>query len=207
VCYVHRLEQAEGEIHKKYVENSRALREVLANIDYKREAELRFAAWICSHCPYGFRWNVSGDIISREHADFIKNVCVIAGHVPFWLYTRSFAYVEPLLEAKNLVINLSADKDNYEEALATHDRFGLRICYLTVDGELPKQLPRGSVIFPSHNLRGRDLPVPTKAPWWQFLTPQQKQMVCPPDFFGQSENMRCGTCKKCLAHPKESFQN
>jgi hypothetical protein len=39
---------------------------------------------------------------------------------------------------------------------------------------------------------------PTAAPWWQALTPAQRRQVCPPDFFGQSESLRCGVCTKCL---------
>ena len=43
-----------------------------------------------------------------------------------------------------------------------------------------------------------DFAKPTDAPWWQSLTPEQRRMVCPADFFGQSEKHRCGPCRKCL---------
>ncbi|GMQ95058.1 MAG: hypothetical protein BMS9Abin13_168 [Patescibacteria group bacterium] len=198
VCYVHRLEEAEQEVHHAYRENSRAIREILKYPAHQCAAQQALAAWIRTHCKYGFRWHVSGDIFSLQYARFIANVCNQAPHVLFWIYTRSFAYTEPLLEAPNLIVNLSADEDNLEKAYAYHRKYGFRICYMTVSGALPNDLPEGSVIFPSHELRGRDLSDPKQAPWWQSLTHHQRKMVCPPDFFGQSEKRRCGPCKKCL---------
>ena len=200
VCYVHRLEKAEVEIHAAYVQNSRVIREVLGNDEYFLEVTKAFSEWIESKSPKGFRWHVSGDIISNRHAEFIAQVCRITPQVPFWIYTRSFPLLLPLLSPRilNLALNLSADKDNYEDVLLLHRTYGLRICYLTIDGNIPINLPKGSVIFPNHELRGRDLPHPTDASWCHTLTYQQKQMVCPPDFFGQSESLRCGPCKKCL---------
>lgn len=197
VCYVHNLEKAEREVHDKYRLNGVAIRRALENRRYQAETEEAFAEWIIKNAPRGFRWHVSGDIFSLAYSHFIKNVSVLASEVPFWIYTRSFSWVEPLLEAKNLAVNLSADKDNYEEALFLNRRFGLRVCYLSVDGEVP-DLPKGSVIFPNYTLRGRDLLKPIDAPWWQSLAGKQRKMVCPPDFFGQSERFRCGPCKKCL---------
>lgn len=200
VCYVHRLEEAEAKVHDAYKHNSRVIREVLENDCYFLEAVSAFSTWIRANSKKGFRWHVSGDIISEKHTLFIGSVCDAAPEVPFWIYTRSFVLLRPFLYPKtnNLVINLSADKDNYKQALLWHKEFGLRICYLTVDGEIPEDLPNGSVIFPSHELRGYGLTNPKEAPWWKTLRVQQKRMVCPPDFFGQSERLRCGPCKKCL---------
>ena len=200
VCYVHKLEKAEEEIHAAYRQNSVTIKKILENDVWFWSGVYTFSDWISKNCPKGFRWHNSGDIVSIEHAVFVREVCVNAPSVPFWIYTRSFPYILPLLDPlpKNLVINLSADKDNYSEAFRLHRRFRLRICYLTVAGEVPYDLPDGSVIFPSYELRGRDLPCPTDAPWWKFISKRERQMVCPPDFFGQSENLRCGPCQKCL---------
>lgn len=63
---------------------------------------------------------------------------------------------------------------------------------------VPDDLPDGSVIFPDYALRGRALGVPTSAPWWQRLSQRRRAMVCPTDFFGQSEAHRCGPCMKCF---------
>ena len=131
------------------------------------------------------------------YAYFIIRVCNQAPDVNFWIYTRSYAFAPMLSQVPNLTVNLSADAENINLAYDMHDKYGFRICYLTMDGSLPT-LPKGSVIFPSHDLRGRDLSKPTDAPWWQSLSQDQRKMVCPPDFFGQSDKMRCGPCQKCL---------
>lgn len=198
VCYVHRLEKAEEEIHAAYRRNSVTIRKVLGKEDWFWDSVCVFSDWIQTHCRSGFRWHVSGDIISEKHAFFIGKVCECTPSVPFWIYTRSFAFLRPLVYLKNLVVNLSADRDNYTQALAIHRALGLRICYLTVDGEVPNDLPNDSVIFPPHELRGRDLPNAREALWWKSLTQRQKKIVCPPDFFGQSEKLRCGPYRKCL---------
>lgn len=198
VCYVHKLEKAEEGVHQKYRHNSLIIREVIKDYNYFHVAASAFAEWIKTHCNEGFRWHVSGDIFSIRYAGFIRRVCDLASNVPFVIYTRSFSYLLPLVGCKNLVVNLSADKDNWQEALNMHDIYGFRLCYLTVQGDVPPELPKGSVLFPSHELRGRDLADPTQASWWQLLTKEQRQMVCPPDFFGQSEHFRCGVCKKCF---------
>ncbi|MBI2450255.1 MAG: hypothetical protein HYV47_01820 [Candidatus Nealsonbacteria bacterium] len=198
-CYVHGLEKQEAEVHRKYRENSRTIRRILDNPHYFKKTVSAFSTWISEHCPGGFRWHVSGDIFSIKYARFIRKVCDAAPDVKFVIYTRSFQYLTPLVGAKNLVINLSADKDNYKKARRVHRKYDFRICYLTVEGEVPEDLPKGSVIFPAYGLRGRDLPIPTQAPWWKSLTAEQKKMVCPPDFFGQSAHFRCGICRKCLS--------
>jgi len=197
-CYVHGLQENEPEIYVNYEKNARAIERILADPDLLENAARCFAQWIIRHAPRGFRWHVSGDVFSADYAWFIIAVCRFAPDVPFWIYTRSFTFVPILINASNLVVNLSADANNYEQALAIHKKRGLRICYMTVGGSVPNDLPDGSVIFPSHQLRGRDLPDPKKAPWWRSLNSRQKKMVCPPDFFGQSERLRCGPCKRCL---------
>jgi hypothetical protein len=103
---------------------------------------------------------------------------------------------------KNLTINLSADRDNWDTAYTVWDMWSkfVRLSYLST-GEVPENLPAGSVIFPDYPYRGRDLENPTSHSWWKDLSKEQRQMVCPADFFGQSEQHRCGPCKKCLLPP------
>ena len=112
--------------------------------------------------------------------------------------TVSVLFSEILHGPLNIVVNLSADRDNFNEALACHDKFGFRMCFMVTEGDTIPDLPEGSVIFPSHELRGRDLENPLDAPWWKELTLKQKHMVCPADFFGQGEALRCGSFKQCL---------
>ncbi len=205
VCYVGRLQQAEPVVYQAYEHNSRVIREILKRSDHQLYAEIILSKWIAENCAGGFRWHVSGDIFPHQYAEFIQHVCQGTPEIPFWLYTRSFVFLDPLREVRNLVINLSADQDNYNLALALHKIWGYRLCYLTVDGQVPPSLPRGSVIFPNHELRGRDLPPGERAntPFWQSLNYAQRSMICKADYFGQKDRRRCDPnhCNICLVRP------
>lgn len=121
-------------------------------------------------------------------------------NVPHWIYTRTLGVVEMLAITSNLTVNVSADRDNYSKARAAALKHGVRLCYLATSfRDFPTDLPPGSVVFPDYPLRGRSLPVATDAPWWQTLSHDQQKLVCPADFFGQSEAHRCGPCQKCLS--------
>ncbi len=204
-CYVHGLKKYAPELAAKYELNAMALARVLLSFPTADRSACVLADWITENAPAGFRWHVSGDVTSERHAQWIGRVCTRAEKVPFWIYTRTLEVVPILAQVKNLAVNVSADKTNYARArrVAFEAKRGVegqtpRICYLTTDGTLPENLEPGSVIFPDYALRGRDLPDPTSAPWWQGLTQEQRVMVCPTDFFGQSEAHRCGPCRKCL---------
>lgn len=199
-CYVHGLKQAKPELWDHYAANATELRRLLdAPMDVVLSVARDLAHWIEDNAPGGFRWHISGDIISPMHAAFIgivANYTLTPG--PMWIYTRSFDYARsPTLfqavRSGRIAVNLSADVDNYTQALFTRmwsgDRY--RICYLTLDGAVPADLPEGSVIFPDYGLRGDTV-------WWDGLTQEQQRMVCSPDYFGQSETQRCGICKKCF---------
>jgi len=202
-CYVNGLQETQPDLYEKYAVNSLSLKKVLDNQRSWSHCEAAFSDWIRAHASKGFRWHVSGDIISWTHANFIASVCNGAMEVPFWIYTRSFVFVPPLMTVPNLVINLSVDIENYREGRKLRDRLlessgrELRLCYMTVDGERPADIPKGSVLFPSYAL-GRNRHQERDDDWWNGLTLDEKKMVCPPDVFGQSETFRCGPCKKCL---------
>ena len=196
-CYVKGLAKHAPEIYARYQSNADALEVVLSDAQLGLAAAHKLAAWITEHAPHGFRWHVSGDVQSYAHAQWIRAVCWLASDVPFWIYTRTLDVVETLSRAPNLAVNVSADVDNFADAKRVALATRTRLCYLTINGELP-DLPPGSVIFPDYALRGRDLAVPTDAPWWQSLTHDQRAMACPTDFFGQSEAHRCGPCRKCF---------
>ena len=209
-CYVHGLKKNSPNTYDGYIVNRKSLFRLLDSKYCTGDDSLyllgvrNFSEYIRNECPKGFRWHVSGDIVSPEHSQFIADVCRQTNDVPFWIYTRSFPFIEPVVGINNLVVNLSADQDNWRQAVEASKKHSLRICYLTVDGTVP-DLPEGSVIFPDYSLRGRELENPTSAPWWQSLTGKQRGMVCPPDFFGQSEHLRCGPCKKCLVNTKPDY--
>lgn len=196
-CYVHGLQKHAKETYDTYVQNERVLHRVLLS-----QATADRAADILSeriqHTVTSFRWHVSGDLFSTRHAEWVNTVCNKAPKVDFWIYTRTFDVLDRLT-ATNLVVNLSADEDNLEAAREAHREYKHRICYFTRGGEVP-ELEEDSVIFPDYPLRGRELNDPTTAPWWQSLNLQTKRQTCPADFFGQSEQHRCGPCRKCMVH-------
>jgi hypothetical protein len=208
-CYVQNLAAAQPELHAMYAHNSRTIREILASPLLRSAWTLLLGIWIRDNAPGGFRWHVSGDVISMDHARWIARVCHVASDVPCWIYTRSFRFLGPLLEVAtvrggNLAINLSADRDNYHRARAWSERLGLRVCYLsTTVGDMPPDMGRSpaDVIFPDYPLRGpggSPHAYREGSPFWQSLTPAQRKLVCPVDAYSKSESVRCGPCKRCL---------
>lgn len=215
-CYVGPLEKNQRATYDLYEHNATTIRQILANQELADAWVLTFAAWITANAAGGFRWHVSGDVFSQNYAIWIADVCGESPTVAHWIYTRSFAYVPHLVEAStlrggNLAVNLSCDADNYAVARRTAWLFGnippdddeaedesLRLCYLTVDGTVPADLPEGSVIFPDYRLRPRQFKTLAESEWWQGLAPAQRAMVCPVDAHGKGEKNRCGPCDRCL---------
>jgi hypothetical protein len=202
-CYVHGLKRRAPEIFAAYEHNLCLIRRVLATRDCRiEESAIMLGEWIEANAPEGFRWHVSGDVFSLDYALWIVRVCERSPTVQHWIYTRSFHYVGWLLGAPNLTVNLSADRDNYHQArFAQIANPQARLCYMA-GGESIPHLPRGSVIFPDYPQRGRGLDNPTQHEWWKSLTSEQRHMACFADFFGQSEQHRCGPCSKCMRRPK-----
>ena len=199
-CYVYGLQKNAPEVYQKYMQNERVIHRILmTNPRMMRSAEW-FGKWISDNCADGFRWHVSGDVMGPRHAMWISKVVENSPDVRHWIYTRSFDLIPQLLMTENLAVNISADADNYAEARKYATMYGGRICYMPRDGSLPDDLKEGEVILPDYSLRGRDMEKPTEHEWWKGLSQRHRQMVCPADFFGQSEQHRCGPCKKCL-HP------
>lgn len=197
-CYVHGLEANAPDTFALYKHNERTIHAMLAGPWDDCGADY-LGNWIDAHCEE-FRWHVSGDVFSPAYAQWIVAVCREAPATEFWIYTRSLWAVERLKCASNLVVNVSADVNNYADADRAARDFGVRLCWMATgsEGHVPPDLPTGSVIFPDYALRGRALTDPTSAPWWRGLTHSEREMVCPADFFGQSESYRCGVCKKCM---------
>lgn len=196
-CYVHNLEKFANPTHQKYKHNSETIRKILERDDSYSGWGAVMGTWIEENAQGGFRWHVSGDVFSKKYARFISVVCDCSPSVTHWIYTRSFPYVQHLADTPNLITNLSADKDNYEEARKAAREYGVRLCYLTTDGSLPDDLPKGSVIFPDYSLRAKDVKL-SEHEWWNSLSKEYRRMVCPVDMLGKSEKNRCGVCVKCM---------
>ena len=204
-CYIYGLQNNAPEVYKMYARNEQAMHRILmagAWSKLAKKASDVLSEFIKSECTDGFRWHVSGDVMNDRYADWIMTTAGESEPVRNWLYTRSLGLIERMTEkscrANNLIINVSADAENYAEARSIADEFNLRLCYLTRDGNVPDDMQKGDVIFPDYSLRGRELDDPTEHTFWKSLSSDYKKMVCPADFFGQSEQHRCGPCKKCL---------
>lgn len=204
-CYIYGLQKNAPEVYKKYMQNERVLHRILMTKSSSEFAAQALADWIYKNCSDGFRWHVSGDVMNDRYAQWIVSVAQKVQSVRMWIYTRTLECVPILVNAPNLAVNISADSDNYDAARAMALTHKVRVCYLTTDGNIPEDMEDGDVIFPDYSLRGREMDKPTEHPWWQGLDNKHKRMVCPPDFFGQSEKHRCGPCKKCL-HPKSGSE-
>lgn len=212
-CYVDGLAKAQPDLYAMYEHNSKEMQFVLLNGDLANEWVIVLADWIKANAAGGFRWHVSGDVFSLQYAQWIADVVRESAPVRHWIYTRSFQFLEPLVEVStlrggNLALNLSVDKDNFaegalrsfESASATNDV--LRLCYLvTSETEILPAFAPGDVIFPDYPLR---LGAKTfeESSWWQKLLPEQRGLVCPVDARGKAETRRCGLganqCGRCL---------
>lgn len=197
-CYVKGLQAHAPDLYAHYQENERTLSAVLnaGNADHFDRAVLALGNWIEANCKGGFRWHVSGDVQSVAHAQFIRDVAMYAGSVQHWIYTRTMSAVSDLVGVRNLAVNLSADTDNYVEVRSAYEHYksygyAIRICYMSTQGEVPADLPNGSVVFVDYPLRKNDA-------WRASIEQRIWQMVCPTDYFGQSEAHRCGPCRKCM---------
>lgn len=63
-----------------------------------------------------FRWMWNGDIFSSYFARSIVKTCDLNPDIQFWLYTRSFKWVNLLYGVPNLTVYLSVDEHNLEAA-------------------------------------------------------------------------------------------
>lgn len=212
-CYVHGLEKHATDTYNLYRHNSQEIRRILDDPQAGYWA-LLMAEWIKANAPGGFRWHVSGDVFSAQYAAWIARVVSLSVDVSHWIYVRSFDMIGPLLACENLAINLSCDRENYAAARAAFELVGelratatsadeyphatVRLAFLTDDGVVPTDLPRGSIIFPDYPLRARDGQDPA---WFLSLPAEHKKMTCPVDMHGKSETRRCGPCSKCMTTP------
>jgi hypothetical protein len=186
-----------GELRERYTANECTVRAILGATDGGYVAAAQLSRWIAEHCrTVGFRWHVSGDVISDQHAWWIVSVAIMSPEVQHWIYTRTLRAVPILQRAENLAVNISADRDNYPAVVRVAHDTGARLTYLW-RGELLPELPQGSVLFPDYSLRAKNGGTLPPAPW--------RAMICPGDFFGQSARLRCGVCTKC-GNPRHVVQ-
>ena len=200
-CYVRGLAQHAPLVYAAYRSNAATLATILENTDDSTwlATATALGTWIRNKAAGGFRWHVSGDVRSGDHAAWIVRVCFESKNVRHWIYTRTLSAVPALKLAPNLSVNVSADRDNYADARDCAAQNSVRLAYMATDtADVPLDLPLDAIIFPDYPLRGRELADKTSAPFWRGLTHTRRLQVCPADFFGQSEAHRCGPCTKCI---------
>ncbi len=87
-----------------------------------------------------FRHHWSGDVLSRTHAEAVKDIAERNPQTTFWIYTRTWWCVKHLLGAENLIVNLSVDKVNEAIMRDVWDKMGhkpeLRLTWM---GDNPPQ--------------------------------------------------------------------
>jgi hypothetical protein len=87
-----------------------------------------------------FRWHADGDIFNADYARAIARTCNAHEDVQFWIYTRSFKFVEYIYNIPNLGVYLSVDTENKERALETKEKFpNVRFAYLAETHEQGKE--------------------------------------------------------------------
>jgi len=87
-----------------------------------------------------FRWHADGDIFNADYARAIARTCNAHTDVQFWIYTRSFRFVEYIYNIPNLSVYLSVDSENKERALETKERFpNVRLAFLAETHEDGKE--------------------------------------------------------------------
>ena len=68
---------------------------------------------------YHYRMHWSGDIFSAEYAQALAIAAAKHPGTTFWIYTRSFDFVEPIVPIANINTYLSLDPVNRDEGRAT----------------------------------------------------------------------------------------
>lgn len=137
-----------------------------------------------------FRFFWDGDVRTKEDARAIRAVCNKHPDVNFWQYTRSFDFAPLLLGPENLVVYLSVDRYNIEQARSlmesTNPReagssgSSFRYAFCGDNWEETEEL--------AYSLTGRN------APRCPELTGRYELVVDKGDGYGVGACVECGLC-------------
>ena len=92
-----------------------------------------------------FRLHWSGDIYDSEYASSLSKAIDQFPQIKFWMYTRSFQYINVFRKLRNLSLYLSLDRQNFTEGLKTYNMYKwphLKICYLSPEDDWQKQFQK-----------------------------------------------------------------
>jgi hypothetical protein len=82
---------------------------------------------------FNYRLHWAGDVFSMAYAEALAYAIGKAPKTQFWIYTRSFDFVEPLVGVPNLNTFLSLDPCNWLDGLMVHAKYqdqGLKVTYM-----------------------------------------------------------------------------
>ena len=80
-----------------------------------------------------FRHHWSGDMMDEKYCRALKKAMAEFPHINFWTYTRSWFAVPILCDVPNLVLYISADADNFNQAIKTYlnyEHTNVALCYM-----------------------------------------------------------------------------
>jgi len=101
-CYAIKAYRQYKRTKKAWDENSKLIRE------NESKWESGHIKWITKEKPKYFRFNVSGDIISRKHLRLMNRTCKACPSTRFLIFTKSFKFIkDPKTIAENLTVVLS----------------------------------------------------------------------------------------------------
>lgn len=125
VCYAGKLER----VFKGMLNVMLANYEAIASADYGTvvsmldtmitEFEAECDKWDADKL---FRIHHDGDLFSLTYAQAWADVISMHPDVQFWLYTRSFDYVDPFRSLPNIAVYYSVDSDNLTHAIESYGR-------------------------------------------------------------------------------------
>ena len=120
VCYVDKLLRVRPGIKKVLEHNTKILKKATP-CGKKELLKQMFASFLSKEYKHGsgninFRMHWSGDVFSKDYAMALAQAMVAFPDINFWMYSRSFKLIWPLLLVKNLSLYVSCDDCNYQAA-------------------------------------------------------------------------------------------
>lgn len=121
VCYVDKLLKVRPKLKKLLEHNTKILKKAGPRLKRTLLKQM-FASFLSKEYKRGdgdinFRMHWSGDVFSKTYASALTDAMLAFPDINFWMYSRSFDFLEPLLAIKNLSLYVSCDDCNYRAAV------------------------------------------------------------------------------------------
>lgn len=140
-----------------------------------------------------FRLHWSGDVFSVEYAKALVSAMRKFKDITFWTYTRSFEYVDILKKAENLILYISADHDNWKEAVRCFEKNRLY------------ESPRFKIAYMGKELEDfankvEDIARSNKSRMMVKLVRSHGITCCPVDLGRLGLEGGCSKCRQCISY-------